>query len=217
MEMTQVRTSRQKATKAAMAAALGGLCGFVGMFAIMRLTDGAGVDDLDGSTVVALGVALIYVLMGVFCGLGAMLPGLGSKVLNVEDEEELREQRALLGYSSAGILALGVALALAALAGPVGMVPDGIALAGVVVSIAAAVWLTFVQMRGADELLRAVSRETAAAAFYLIALVGGGWSLLAHFAWAAAPASLDWLSMLWGLMLLAAFVATGRRGMLAPR
>ena len=59
--------------------------------------------------------------------------------------------------------------------------------------------------------------ETGNVAYYLILLVGGGWAILAHLDFAPPPAPLDWLTMLFGLALVASFVASGRRGMLVPR
>jgi hypothetical protein len=66
-------------------------------------------------------------------------------------------------------------------------------------------------------LMRSVSNEAGNLAFHLVLIVGGGWAMLSHLGFARAPAPLDWLTMFFGLVLLASFIATARRGMLAPR
>jgi hypothetical protein len=104
-----------------------------------------------------------------------------------------------------------------ALAGPGGIVPRTTALAAALALFAAAVLLTLAQWRLMDELMKNLSNETGNLAFYLLLLVGGGWAMLAHLGYAAPPAPLDWLTMFFGLVLLASFIAIGRRGMLAPR
>jgi hypothetical protein len=73
------------------------------------------------------------------------------------------------------------------------------------------------QLRYADELMRAVSRESTTAAFYLLFVIGGGWALLAQLGYAAQPAPLDWLSMIWMSGLLGSFIASARLGLLEPR
>jgi hypothetical protein len=65
--------------------------------------------------------------------------------------------------------------------------------------------------------MRAISLEGGAVSFGLVVLVAGGWAMLAHLGYAARPAPLDLLSLFYVLLLLASFIAVGRRGMLAPR
>jgi hypothetical protein len=48
----------------------------------------------------------------------------------------------------------------------------------------------------------------------LVLALGGGWAMLAHLGFVAAPAPLDWLTMFTILMFVAAFIAAGRRKLL---
>jgi len=115
------------------------------------------------------------------------------------------------------MVAWGLALVLLAAGGPAGSVSSRIALAGAGTLLAVTVVLTAVIWRHMDELMRSLSNEAGNMSFYLVALPGDGWAVLAHLGFVAASAPLDWLTMLTGLMLLGSFIAVGRRGLLAMR
>jgi hypothetical protein len=104
-----------------------------------------------------------------------------------------------------------------ALSGPGGFVPPTAALAAALALAAAASVLGLAQWRHMDELMRNLSTECGNVTFYLVLLFGGGWAMLAHLGFAPAAAPLDWLSMFFALLLVAAYVVTGRRGLLKPR
>ena len=115
------------------------------------------------------------------------------------------------------MLALGIALIVAALAQPVGIIPPGVvvpvfAIAGVLATV-----LGVLSRHRQDELMRAMGRESAGLAFYLLALVGGIWALSGHLGYSAPPAPLDWLTLIWSLLLIAAFIVVGRHGMMKMR
>ncbi len=202
--------------KLAISMAAGAVSGGLGSFVFLTVADGA-VGTLDRSAQIAGLVAVIYLVTGLAMGLGLILPALGSRFLNVEDAEELREQRAQLTYAAIGMIAGGLALMLAAFAAPGGVVSASVALIGFVLALAIAVAVSRAGSRRQDELIRSVSTEASAIAFYLLALVGGGWSMLAHLAYVSGPRPIDWLTMIWALALVAAFVACGKRGLLKPR
>ena len=65
--------------------------------------------------------------------------------------------------------------------------------------------------------MRAMGREAGAAAFYLTAIAGGTWALLAHLDYAPLPAPLDWLTMIWSFVLVGTFAVIARNGMLKMR
>ena len=71
--------------------------------------------------------------------------------------------------------------------------------------------------RACDELMLAVNLEAGALSYGLGLMVVGGWALLAHLGYAASPAPLDLLSLFYVLVLLASFIAVGRRGMITIR
>jgi hypothetical protein len=111
----------------------------------------------------------------------------------------------------------GGALFALALAAPDGPLPQSGALAMGAGGLVTGAVLSIPIYRLSDELMRAVNLEAGAVSFGLVLLIGGSWAILAHLGYAPAPAPLDWLTLFYTLMLLASFIAVGRRGMLTPR
>ena len=95
---------------------------------------------------------------------------------------------------------------------PVGaalIVGGGGLLAGIALSVAV--------YRACDELMLAINLEAGALTYGLVLAVVGGWAMLAHLGYLAGPQPLDLLTAFYVLVLIASFVAVGRRGMLAIR
>ena len=153
---------------------IGGVAGFVGAYGLLTMLDGSLVGGLEPSREIALMVALIYLLTGAGVLVGVIRPSLGGQFLDVEDADELREQRAMIGYSGAGMMALAGALAVAALAGSGGPIPSLIAVLAFTTLIGLACVTTAYQVRHMDELMLDVSRRSTGAAFYLLFIIGGG-------------------------------------------
>lgn len=191
--------------------------GYFGLKMGMRLRDAGSLGGIGPSVLVAAAVGLFYVLLAIMIGIGLPNPRFGARYLNVEDAEELRDQRAMLAYATASLAAMGASLTLLALAGPGGIVPATLALAVTLVLLVPATMFAVAQWRLMDELGRNLSRECSAMTCYLIMAAGGGWAMLAHLGFVRGPAPLDWLSMFYVLMLAAAFIASARRGLLKPR
>lgn len=194
--------------------AVGGISGFVASMAFLKLTGMSSGDGLGASRDIAGLVGVIYILVGLVVALGAAKPGVGAKLLNVEDADELREGRRMLSLSAVGMAALGAVLILLALAGPVGPLAPALSVGGAVLLLALATWVSVISQRLTDEMQRDLSRDAIAAAFNLMLLIGGGWALLAHTGYMAAPAPLDWLTMFAVSVLLGTFWQAGRRGLM---
>jgi hypothetical protein len=183
----------------------------------IRLRDEGGLGEIRASELVAAMIGFLYVLLAIVIGIGLPSPRFGAVFLNVEDAEDLREQRRMLAYATAGLATMGVPLVLLSLAGPGGILPPFVALAIALILFVSATLFAVAQWRHMDELARRLSQECSAMTCYLIMAIGGGWSMLAHLGFAAAPAPLDWLSMFYALVLVAGFIVAGRRGLLKPR
>ncbi len=197
-------------------AAVGGVAGFMASAAVTHFIDSSGI-GLDDSAVVAALVGVLYALFGIGVGIGAANPTLGARFLNVEDADELREQRKVLVLSGVAMALWGVGLFALALAAPDGPVPQGAALALGAGGLAIGCWLSVSVYRACDELMRAVNLEAGALSFGLMLLVAGTWAMLAHLGYTAAPAPLDLLSLFYLVLLVASVIAVGRRGMLTIR
>lgn len=168
-----------------------------------------------GTGAIALsGVGVIYLMMGLMVGLGTLMPGPGSKLLNVAGPDDLTDERRVLLGSAAGSLILGAGLLALSLAGPAGLVPDGVALGALALGFVACAVIGVQQWREYDELLRQMTTECGSIAF-MIALPGlGGWAALAHLGWVPPFAPLWVLAALMFLLLISSFIAAGRRGLL---
>lgn len=198
-------------------ALIGAAAGAGASAGMMYFIDSSAVGGLDLSATIAALVGAIYVVIGAGITFGTANPQLGARFLNVEDADELREQKKMLGLSGIAMLLWGGALVALALAAPGGPVPSGAALAiglgGLVIGTAMSVLI----YRECDELMTAVNLEAGALSSGLLFVVVGGWAVCAHLGYAAAPAPLDLLTLFYVLLLLASFIAVGRRGMLAIR
>lgn len=196
-------------------ALIGAVVGYAGVSLLFRVAGPALPSPIAPDAIVALGVACIYLLMGLFVGLGTLLPKAGAKVLNVADAEELRDERKLLVMSAICSILLGVALLALALAGAGGGVlsPTGaLAITGgaLLLSTVAYWW----GGRGQDEYRRLVNAETSQVALFLSFILFGGWAVLAQLGYATMFTPLGFLSGMLGLVLLAAFWIIFRRGMI---
>ena len=193
---------------------IGGVAGFAASAAMMLYIDSPAVGGLGLSATLAALVGVLYCVIGIGIVFGTASPRLGAKYLNVEDADELREQKTMLVWSGASMLLWGVSLLALALAAPDGPVPQAAALAvgggGLVIGIA----LSVLVYRASDELMAAVNLEAGALGYGIASLVVGLWAMLAHLGYAAAPAPLDLLTLFYVLALVASFIAVGRRGML---
>ena len=193
---------------------LGGLAGFAGAAAILGSAESGWLGTLTASQEIALLVALMYLLMGLAVGFGVVSPRMGATFLNVEDADELREERDVLVPSAIGCVALALGVAALALSGSSSLVPPVLALALFGLSLALSVWLSLRSVRRADELMRDVMRDGAAVSFYLAFAGIAGWAVLAHLGLAPALAMLDVVTLFYALTLVGCFLAAGKRGML---
>lgn len=207
-----VRSSKRR--KLGVSMVTGGLAGFAGSWVVLEYADRRVLGALNASQEIALLVALLYLLMGVGLGVGILSPRLGAKFLNVEDAEELGEERAVLVPSAIGCIALALGLGVVALAGERGIVSPVTALALFIGTMAAAVWMSLKSMRSADEFMRGVMRDGASAGFYLAFGVIGGWALGAHLGFLPQPRMLDVVTLFYALTLVGCFWVVARRGML---
>ena len=208
---------RGKSTKTILSMLAGGVLGFCGATGLIYLVEAGHLGKPGPSQVVALLVALVYGLVGLIVIAGVASPRAGAKFLNVEDAEELIEQKPSLVASGWGMLLLGLVLAIVALGGPGGALAPPTALLVTVPLLLVGVWLSVRSLRHADELMVALSGEATRVSYTLLFVIMGGWAALAHLGFAPAPAMLDLLTAFWALALAATFWAAGRRGLLAPR
>jgi hypothetical protein len=196
---------------------LGGLTGFGGAYLVDHVLVSGGLEAVPVSSGAAMFVAVIYLLFGAFVLAGLINPKLGAKVLNVEDADEIAEQKAMLVNSGLAMVLCGAALAALALAAPVGPLGAAAALVIGMGGLLGGLWFGWQAYRGADELMLAVNLEAGALTYSLVFVVLGGWGMLAHLGYVAGPQPLDLLTACYVLVLAATYIVIGRRGMLTVR
>lgn len=194
---------------------IGALIGAAATAAFLALFGRTLVDTSNGGTMIAVVAGLSYALMGFFVGFGAIAPAAGARFLNVEDPDELREERGNISSGAIVCVLVGVFLLALASSGP-GFGRE-LALTVAVLSLFAMLAVAYWSRGRTDELTQKVSTESAALAMQIGLVVLAVWSALAHlgYVWWIEPLALIASASL--LQLATAFWVAGRKGMLTPR
>ena len=195
-------------------ALIGGVAGFAASYVLLKTIDSDAVGGLTVSNTLAALVGVLYLVIAFGILIGTLNPKVGARFLNVEDADELREQKLMLVYSGGAMALWGVALMALALAAPDGPVPQTMALILGAGGLLTGTVLSVMVYRYCDELMLAVNLEAGAVSYSLVFAVVGMWAMLAHLEYTAGPQPLDLLTLFYVLVLVASFIAVGRRGML---
>ena len=190
-----------------------------GSVALVIWLAGANFLGAMGSSRVALaGVGLIYFIVSGFLLFGVAVPGVGAKVLNVADAEELVEERGDLVLSGLTMAAFGIVLILLALASApdfaLGPISPAVAGAALLLLIALGGYASWYWRDRFDELNNQLGLEGAAWAFVLSWLVLTLWAAADFLGYGARLTPLDVVSVVSAMLLLGSFVAIGLRGMM---
>lgn len=107
--MTEPKTSSMPrwVRKGLIPALIGAVLGYAASAATLSYIDCAAADGLSVSATTAAVVAALYAVTGLTIMLGTASPRLGARLLNVEDADELREQKKVLTLSGAAMLLWG--------------------------------------------------------------------------------------------------------------
>jgi len=199
---------------------VGAVTGAVFTYSALKLLDGNGFDADDPSRMLAFAVGLVFAIIGLFVALGVAVPRAGSQLLNVEDEDELREQAKALKAGALLFVLGGAGLLALALGGGEGeqalLSPGTSALLGGACFIAAIV-VSLVNRNNSDEMMRSLSREASALSLSIISILAILWAILAHFGRAPGLDALGVLAGILAIQRVAVMIVVGRGGLLAPR
>lgn len=204
--------------------ALQAMIGFVasggGMIAAMSLLDPGGSPALDPSHIILVAVGVVYVLMGLFVGIGVVAPrSLGQQLLNVVDAEELEDERSNLVWSAVGCIGIGLGLGLLAYsatgdsAAPVGSATAFWIFAGILAIMTA---VSVFMWREFDELAKQLTIDASAMLGNGLLVILALWGGAAASGLVSGPDPLDLVSLVFGGTLLCTFIAVERRGMATP-
>jgi hypothetical protein len=195
----------------------GGVAGYAAGYLLADQIDAVVEGPNAGSRLAALAVAVIYGITALMVLGGLINPRIGARFLNVEDAEELIEQRRLLTASATAMLATAAILALLALAAPAGPLAPGLVGGVCAVLLAVAATAAVRQHRHSDELMREVVRDASVWSLGLIEGAAAVWAGGAHLGFFPGPSPLDILTAIVAATLIGALIAAGRRGLLNPR
>ena len=171
-------------------------------------------DRMGGDVVIALGIAAIYLLLGLLVGAMMLSARFRRAAMTEADALDLEDRRPAYAGQVVACIAFGVSLAALALADEAGPLSP---LAGVVIfaaALAIGFWSYLRSFHLLDELDRTVALESMTATYVLLLIVSIVWAALAHLEFVAPPSMLGLLSLFWGLSLVGAVAAAQRRGML---
>lgn len=189
---------------------VGGLAGYFGL----GLLDA---ENMAGDQLVVSGVGLIYLLMGLICGFGLMAPKLGSRILNVEDADEIRDQSRMLSGSAICMVSLGAALMVLPMAGLDGPISPIVAIGGLIAALALLIAVSVRDWKYYDEMLLQLSRDSGNIAFSGVGSVTLIWASAAWLGLVTTPTPLALVALISGGFLIAVFAASARKGLLLPR
>jgi hypothetical protein len=210
---------RKTAKKLIVQTLSGAAFGAAGTFLFLQY-GGKVADFEDPSRLAAAATGIIYVLMGLFVGVGALAPGAGAKFLNVEDADEILAERKSIGPGAIGALLIGLllmALALTPGGGQPGALSPDTALAIAAACLAGVLAVGWWVRGKVDEFNRQMGVESSAIAMNASLLLFGGWAALSHAGYVQWITPLGLLASFALLELAAIFWVVGKRGMLTPR
>jgi len=173
---------------------------------------------LSPGGVVLAAVGGLYALMGLFVWVGVAWPTLGALILNVADEEDLRDRRGMLHGSAVSCLTLGVAMIVLPFSGsgmPIAAV-TAIAVMLLALAVVGALSLVAIKHKHYDELWSHLTAQASAITLTMLASLMVVWGAMAYLDLASPLDPLLAVAAPPGLFLLASFIAAGRKGMLMP-
>jgi hypothetical protein len=214
MTTSKSETKMHKGRKLIFQLAFGGLIGGLAGYFGVGLWDA---EAMRADQVLVSGVGLIYLLMGLIVGFGLVAPKLGASMLNVEDADEIRDQRRILTGSSICMIALGAALMALPMAGSDGPISPLAGFGGLLAALALLIVVSIRDWKYYDEMLLQLSRDAGNLAFGGIGSVILIWASAAWLGQVTAPTPLTLVAIVSGGFLFAIFVASARKGLLRPR
>ncbi len=209
-----------KKRKFALQMVVGVVAGAAATLGLLTTLGDSGFAVDDPSRLIALLTGLVITLIGLAVGLGVIAPKPGAHLLNVEDADELREQRGPLWRAAVGTLLLGaimLALALARIEGSVGVFDAEVAAGIAAIGFVGVCVLSFAGRKDQDELMLSVSREAMGVAMYSATALLGVWGAAAHLGLATWITPLGTINLLLLVQLGAIVVVSARRGLFRPR
>lgn len=205
----KMKSNRKIIVRLILAGIVGGIAGY--------FSDGLWeAEAMRPDQVAVIGVGLAYMVMGLIIAFGLIAPKLGSRILNVQDSDEIRELSRTLTGPTIFVVALGAALIALPMAGPDGPILPLAGFGGLLAALAIMIVISIREWKHYDEMMLQLNRDAGNLAFCGIGSVILIWSAAAWLGLTFAPTPLALVAVVSGGPLLAMFVAIARKGLLRP-
>lgn len=219
--MTNEKTEAQKRKKYWTQVGIGAVFGFFGAFFGLEIIDST--IDPDGlklsiELILAGCVAIIYLIIGLMIGLSLMLPKkYATKMLNVEDEEELADQKRILLGSSISMGCIGAAMFILILSGTDGYFAPIIGFSAMSIAFILAIIIAVRDWPYYDEMMRKTTIDSTYLCAAILFTIVWFWCSAAWLGWIEMPSPLILLALFNGIYLLSVFIISGRMGLMEIR
>ncbi len=168
----------------------------------------------DLSFVAAGLVSLIYVVCGLFGFAIIFQPNMARDDGGLGGKEDVIENRVSYVWQALAMTAAGAAMFALILAEPFGAIAPFAALAIFALAMALYCYAYWRSWCLQDELLRAMTLEASAFAYFIMLGIGGSWAVLGHLGIVSGPEFLDWLTLFWTMGIVSGVWAAAKRGMI---
>jgi len=186
------------------------------MTAVFLLIFQPRMDPGDPSHMIAIIAGISYLLIGLSVGIGLVAPNAGSRFLNVEDADELREERPKLRSGAIACALIGIFLLVLALGPDGGLLSRAVTFWFAAACLAGVIIASFMS-RKTDELTRQITLEASAGTLHIALVVLAGWAALAELGYAPLLSPLGLVAGFAMLELIAIFAVSATKGLMTPR
>jgi hypothetical protein len=207
-------TKSAKAKKMAIQMIVGAVFGAGSMIMLSKMVP---MRSLAADEFILFSVGAIWAIIGVFILFGTASPKVGAKLLNVEDEEDLREQRRILIGSAIIFLTWGSSHMILAVSGSMAFFSAWAGIGAMLISLFACVLIYFRDRHLYDEMMWKLTLHAGYLCFTGLWVVLSVWCAMTISGLVAAPTPEIILALFSGGYLLTTVISAGRAGLLAPK
>lgn len=218
MENVNLKTSKRK--KMLIQSIIGFVCGILSYVAARYLVIGNFDIAIDLSTdaFVFMAISVMYFMIGLSVFIGVMLPRkIGAVMLNVQDEEEIEDEKQNLWISSVILMAIGASQILLLMSLNNDYITPVIGFAAMTATYIISLIISFKQWDHYDELVKKVTFDSSYLCLSIICTILWFWCSAAWLNWMTGPTPLSLLSMISGIYLLSLFIVATRLGLTETR
>jgi hypothetical protein len=192
----------------------GALVGAAGAALFLGFAGGRYIDLADPVAMLTAGTGLVYALMGLAVGFGILAPRTGARFLNVEDADELRDERPKLQVGAATCVLIGIFfLVLALSASGQALNAFAVLLIGAACLVGTVI-LTMIGRARTDELTRQINFEASSFTLNTAFVVLAAWAALAQLGYVEWVSPLVLISSLAMLQLVSIMATSAAKGLL---